>query len=139
MIGTVWVDEGKGTKPATHTTPDSIVLQESLSNMVENGCLGCAIEISSHGIKQGRTADLSVNTAVFTNLTQDHLDYHGTMEEYYQAKKGLFVQLGESDPAIKPCALINIDDSYGARLSREVSSRLQWQIVSSRFSNDWAL
>ncbi len=122
MIGTVHVDEGKKAIEATHTTPEPVALQASLSRMVENGCLGVAIEISSHGIEQGRTADLSVNTAVFTNLTQDHLDYHGTMESYYLAKKGLFTQLGKQDPVTKPCAIINIDDNYGARLSRELKS-----------------
>lgn len=120
FIGTVSVDEGNGPQPATHTTPDSINLQRSLSKMVENGCLSVAIEISSHGIEQGRTADLEVNTAVFTNLTQDHLDYHGTMENYYRAKKGLFTQLGTQDPATKPHAIINVDDPYGERLSREL-------------------
>lgn len=120
LIGTVSVDEGNGPKTATHTTPDSIELQQSLRNMIDNGCVGVAVEISSHGIELGRTADMEVNTAVFTNLTQDHLDFHGTMENYYEAKKGLFTQLGKQDPATKPCALINIDDPYGARLSREL-------------------
>ena len=120
LVGTVSVDEGKGPKIATHTTPDAITLQASLARMVENGCMGVAIEISSHGIEQGRTADMLVNTAVFTNLTQDHLDYHGTMDAYYLAKKGLFTQLGNQDPESRPCAIINIDDPYGVRLSREL-------------------
>jgi len=121
MIGTVYIDEGDGAQEATHTTPHPVALQGSLARMVENGCLGVSIEISSHGIEQGRTADLSVNTAVFTNLTQDHLDYHGSMEEYYLAKKGLFTQLGNQEPSTKPCAIINTDDTYGARLSKELS------------------
>lgn len=120
MLGTVWVDEGTGTKPATHTTPDALSLQQSLRNMVDNGCIGVSMEISSHGIEQGRIADVKVNTAVFTNLTQDHLDYHGTMENYYQAKKALFTQIGEQDPALKSCAIINSDDTYGQRLSIEL-------------------
>ena len=121
MIGTVSVDEGRGPKPATHTTPDAISLQKSLAQMVENHCPGVAIELSSHGIEQGRCADLSVNTAVFTNLTQDHLDYHGSMEAYYQAKKLLFTQLGRQPAKQKACALINVDDQYGERLSEELT------------------
>ena len=121
LVGTVSIDEGDGPKPATHTTPDAISLQKSLAQMVKNHCVGVAIELSSHGIEQGRSADVAVNTAVFTNLTQDHLDYHGSMEEYYLAKKALFTQLGRQDPKQKPCALINIDDQYGERLSHELA------------------
>jgi len=121
LIGTVYNDEGYGPVATTHTTPESIDLQASLARMVRNGCLGVAIEISSHGIEQGRTADLSVNAAVFTNLTQDHLDYHGTMENYYQAKKALFTQLGEQSAETNPTAIINVDDYYGVRLSEELA------------------
>ena len=113
LIGTVCYDEGYGPQKSTHTTPDALKLQKSLAAMVENKCLGVSIELSSHGIEQGRTADLDLNVAVFTNLSQDHLDYHGNMENYYLAKKALFTQLGQQDHANKPAAIIGIDDIYG--------------------------
>ncbi len=137
LLGTVWNDEGNGARKAELTTPDAISLHRSLANMVNNRCLGVALELSSHGIDQGRTADLTINTAVFTNLTQDHLDYHGTMENYYQAKKQLFIQLGQQDPQTKPCAIINIDDTYGKRLSLELKDEFpQLRQITFGFSVD---
>lgn len=122
LMGTVTINEGKCDLKATHTTADPIALHQSLKRMKENGCYGVTMEVSSHGLHQGRVKDVLFNTGVFTNLTQDHLDYHRTMEAYYQAKKLLFVQLAEQKSTKKPTAVINIDDAYGERLYRELSA-----------------
>ncbi|MDD5506875.1 MAG: UDP-N-acetylmuramoyl-L-alanyl-D-glutamate--2,6-diaminopimelate ligase [Bacteroidales bacterium] len=94
--------------PATHTTPDALRLNQLLIEMLREGCTHCFMEVSSHGIVQGRIAGLTFTGGIFTNLTHDHLDYHKTFMEYLQAKKQFFDQL----PA-QAFALINLDDSNG--------------------------
>jgi UDP-N-acetylmuramoyl-L-alanyl-D-glutamate--2,6-diaminopimelate ligase len=84
-------------KPQNHTTPGSIELSSLLGRMRDNGCRGVAMEVSSHGIHQKRVAAIGFDACVFTNLTQDHLDYHGTLEAYYQAKAEWFHALA-ADP-----------------------------------------
>jgi UDP-N-acetylmuramyl-tripeptide synthetase len=111
LLSTVKVWDGSTEKAATHTTPGVLELQTTLSRMTDNGCTTCAMEVSSHALDQKRVAGITFNTGIFTNLTQDHLDYHGTMEAYYQAKRKLFFQ--------SRCAVINIDDAYGKRLADE--------------------
>ena len=96
------------TVPATHTTPDALTLNELLAEMVEAGCEYAFMEVSSHALSQGRTAGIYFTGAVFTNLTHDHLDYHGTFKNYLEAKKILFNDL---QPAA--FALSNIDDRNG--------------------------
>ncbi len=95
--------------PATHTTPDPLSLNKLLHEMVEAGCEYVFMEVSSHAIHQKRISGLKFDGAIFTNLTQDHLDYHGTMAEYLKAKKMFFDNL----PATA-FALTNIDDKNGA-------------------------
>ena len=90
-----------------------------LAGMVKNGCRAVAMEVSSHALHQQRTAGTRFRVGIFTNLTQDHLDYHGTMEEYYEAKKQLFIRMA-ADKASKAVAVINIDDEYGRRLAEEM-------------------
>lgn len=94
--------------PSTHTTPDAIALQSLLQDMVNKGCTHCFMEASSHAIVQGRTAGLSIDGAIFTNISHDHLDYHGTFDEYIKAKKKLFDELPKS-----AFALVNADDKRG--------------------------
>ncbi len=94
--------------PSTHTTPDSIKLNQLLSQMVEKGCTYCFIEVSSHAIVQNRIAGLFFTGAIFSNITHDHLDYHNTFDEYLKAKKQFFDQL----PATA-FTLTNIDDRNG--------------------------
>lgn len=94
--------------PATHTTPDAIVLNRILSEMVEAGCTHCFMEVSSHAIVQGRIHGLRFAGGVFTNLTHDHLDYHGTFSEYLKAKQMFFDNL-----PTKTFALTNVDDTNG--------------------------
>lgn len=91
--------------PSTHTTPDALSMQSLLKEMVDEGCTHCFMEASSHAIVQERTAGIKLTGAVFTNITHDHLDYHGTFDEYIKAKKKLFDELPKD-----AFALINADD-----------------------------
>ena len=100
-----------------HTTPDALVLQRYLREFVAAGADCCSMEVSSHGLDQGRVADVKYDVAVFTNLTRDHLDYHGTMEVYGEAKAKLFALRGLK------AAVINIDDAFGRELAGRVERR----------------
>ncbi len=95
--------------PATHTTPDAVSVQALLRKMVDAGCTHCFMEASSHAIVQERIAGLKLAGAVFTNITHDHLDYHGTFDEYIKAKKKLFDELPKD-----AFALVNGDDRRGS-------------------------
>lgn len=97
---------------ASRTTPDSYTLQKLLRNMVDSGCTHAVMEVSSHALAQHRTAGLTFDVGVFTNLTQDHLDYHHTMEEYRAAKGLLFEQCR--------CAVLNLDDEAGRWYQKRV-------------------
>src|SRR5690554_4084747 len=108
MISTVQNKIGDRTLPATHTTPDALDLNRLLAKMVEEGCDYCFMEVSSHAIVQHRIAGLSFSGGVFTNITHDHLDFHGTFDNYIKAKKAFFDQLPRS-----AFALVNIDDKVG--------------------------
>lgn len=121
LIGTVRYDIGKRTLPAYRTTPESVDIHALLAEMVKGGCQRTVMEVSSHGIEQKRVYGMDMDVAVFLNLTQDHLDYHQTMESYYEAKKALFTgALGASPRA----AVINVDSSYGRRLVDELDDDL---------------
>lgn len=115
LIGTVEYRIGERAIPASRTTPDAVMLQSLLAQIVAVGCRAVAMEVSSHALDQKRTDGIAFDAAVFTNLTQDHLDYHGTMERYFEAKERLFLRLGEAE---KPRAVgvINRDDVWGERL-----------------------
>ena len=111
IIGTVHCSWPGTDMPATMTTPDCLSLHELVGRMVRDGVECLVMEVSSHALDQDRLAGLPVEVGVFTNLTQDHLDYHGDMERYFEAKARLF--LGEDR-----CArgVVNLDDGYGRRL-----------------------
>lgn len=115
LMGTIYYDDGYRKEPLTHTTPGPIELNRVLARMVEHGVSVCVMEVSSHALDQERTGGLNFSHVVFTNLTQDHLDYHPDMEHYYQAKRKLFVR----EPMPGRC-MINCDDSYGIRLAQEL-------------------
>lgn len=123
MIGTVKVHDGSTYQDATHTTPGAIQMQEILNSMQVNQCKAVVMEASSHGLEQRRVEGIPFRVGVFTNLTQDHLDFHGTMEEYFEAKKLLFTQMAEAGG--EGVAVINIDDSWGQKLAAEFSGRLK--------------
>ena len=118
-VGTTGV-EGAWGKPLAHTTPDSVTLQSLLAEAAAAGVTHAAMEASSHGLDQRRLEGVRLKAAGFTNLTQDHLDYHADMEEYFQAKAGLFQRLLPDDGV----AVINTDDDYGARLAGMVEQRV---------------
>lgn len=118
LLTTVITDTGDGTeKDAAYTMPDAQQLQTFFAEMRQNGIEDAVMESSSHGLHQHRCGSLLFASAIFTNLTGDHLDYHHTMEGYYQAKKLLFTEMLTPDA---PC-VINIDDPYGKRLSEELA------------------
>ena len=108
LIGTVRYDIGKRTLPAYRTTPESVDIHALLAEMVKGGCQRTVMEVSSHGIEQKRVYGMDMDVAVFLNLTQDHLDYHQTMESYYEAKKVLLTGVLVLSPR---AAVINVDSS----------------------------
>src|SRR6266487_81453 len=124
LIGTVRYEIGERVLPASRTTPESLDLQELLAQIVNAGCRAAAMEVSSHALAQDRTRGLEWNVAVFTNLTQDHLDFHGTMENYFDAKVKLFTGLVNQKRKRKPVAIVNIDDRYGQRLLDKINKRV---------------
>ena len=119
LLSTVVFRTGKADLPATHTTPDAETFFSLLREMARNGFRYCSLELSSHALAQGRTSGARFRAAVFTNLTGDHLDYHGDMEHYYQAKKRFFTELLSPDGI----AVVNTGDPYGARLAGELAGR----------------
>lgn len=119
LLGTVIVDDGREVAPATLTTPPATELSRTFATMVECGCRAGVMEVSSHALHQGRVAALRFDVGIFTNLTGDHLDYHGTMEEYGAAKARLFEMLPESGTAV-----INAEDPYAARMVRDCRARV---------------
>jgi UDP-N-acetylmuramoyl-L-alanyl-D-glutamate--2,6-diaminopimelate ligase len=116
LIGTVRYEIGDRILPAARTTPESLDVHEMLSQMRGAGCKAAVMEVSSHALAQDRVRCIEWDCAVFTNLTQDHLDFHGTMENYFEAKSLLFT--GLSGQKKKAVAVINADDRYGAKLTR---------------------
>lgn len=124
LIGTIRYSTGDEEFAAPHTTPESTDLQRLLRRMVEADCRGVAMEVSSHGLAQRRVDGVAFDVGIFTNLTQDHLDFHGTMESYFASKRLLF-EMMDAETAKKGVALINVDDTYGDRLNKTHFSRLK--------------
>jgi UDP-N-acetylmuramoyl-L-alanyl-D-glutamate--2,6-diaminopimelate ligase len=114
MIGTIQHDTGGANIAASLTTPESLDSLAMLRQMADSGCQAAVMEVSSVAADRDRVHRFSFAAMLFTNLSRDHLDYHGDMETYYQAKRSLF-----SDPASKTIGIINIDDEYGKRLAQE--------------------
>jgi UDP-N-acetylmuramoyl-L-alanyl-D-glutamate--2,6-diaminopimelate ligase len=121
LLGTVKSVIGGVEHPVQRTTPEAIDLQRDLRRMLDGGDVACSIEVSSHALELRRADAIHFAAAVFTNLTQDHLDFHPTMEAYYTAKRRLF----ESPPG---ASIVNIDDEYGARLAREIERPITFAI-----------
>ncbi|REK67025.1 MAG: UDP-N-acetylmuramoyl-L-alanyl-D-glutamate--2,6-diaminopimelate ligase [Cohnella sp.] len=121
VIGTIETRFNGERRPMSGTTPDALHLQRIFREMVDSGTERCVMEVSSHALEQGRVKGTWFRGAVFTNLTQDHLDYHGTMEAYADAKGLLFSRLGnayESDPAQRGYAVLNADDDASRHYAR---------------------
>jgi UDP-N-acetylmuramoyl-L-alanyl-D-glutamate--2,6-diaminopimelate ligase len=124
LIGTVRYVIGDEVVPATRTTPESLEVQALLARMRAAGCKAATMEVSSHAVVQSRVRGIDWDAAVFTNLTQDHLDYHGTMEAYFAAKAQLFDDLAAQSRK-KGRAIVNLDDRYGARLIERISRNVE--------------
>jgi UDP-N-acetylmuramoyl-L-alanyl-D-glutamate--2,6-diaminopimelate ligase len=113
LLGTVTSFVGGEERPTVHTTPEAIELQATFAEMLAGGDTACAMEVSSHALALHRTDAIHWEVAVFTNLTQDHLDFHADMDDYFAAKRRLF----EAGPRL---AIVNVDDPYGARLAADL-------------------
>jgi UDP-N-acetylmuramoyl-L-alanyl-D-glutamate--2,6-diaminopimelate ligase len=120
LIGTIEYKFGEKSIPATHTTPESLELQGFLDEMTRNGCTAAAMEVSSHALAMHRVDGIRFQAGVFTNLTQDHLDYHKTMDEYFRAKKTLMEGL-----APDAVAVVNADDPYGLKMTEGTKARVR--------------
>jgi UDP-N-acetylmuramoyl-L-alanyl-D-glutamate--2,6-diaminopimelate ligase len=114
LLGTVKSVIGGVEHEVSRTTPEAIDLQRTFREMLDAGDRACVMEVSSHALELRRADAIHFAAAVFTNLTQDHLDFHPTMEDYFTAKRRLFV---DGAPAV---AVVNIDDPYGGRLAAEL-------------------
>jgi len=122
LIGTINYDLGARTVPAFRTTPESLDIYGMLAQMRDAGCRQAVMEVSSHGIDQQRVLGLQFGAAVFTNLTRDHLDYHKTLEAYFEVKTRLFTGGTGAAPKV---AVVNLDDPYGRRLAAEVPAHIR--------------
>lgn len=118
LLGTVAYATASGVQSALLTTPEAPKLQYLLREMVSSGCAACVMEVSSHALSQHRVDALNFDVAVFTNLMHDHLDYHGTMDRYLQAKKRLFDRLDSHAVAV-----YNIDDAAGESIVTDTVAR----------------
>ena len=127
LIGTICNMIGDEEYPAVNTTPDAYEFQELLSRMVQSGCEYAVMEVSSHALDQGRVAGCEFLLSIFTNLTQDHLDYHKTMDEYLKAKKKLF--------EISKTAVINLDDPYAAQITQGLSCEIKSYSANTDYSD----
>lgn len=125
LLGTIRYEIGERVIPASRTTPESLEVQQMLAQMVKAGCKACVMEVSSHALEQHRVLGVQYDVTLFTNLTQDHLDYHKEMENYYQAKKKLFKNWPNANK--RRTAVINIDDVYGQRLAQEADAEVNVQ------------
>jgi UDP-N-acetylmuramoyl-L-alanyl-D-glutamate--2,6-diaminopimelate ligase len=122
LLGTVKSVVGGDERLVARTTPEAIDLQADLRAMLDGGDSACAMEVSSHALELGRVDAIAFAVAVFTNLTQDHLDFHASMEEYFLAKRRLFAPVA---PAV---SVINVGDAYGRRLAEEIDGAITFAV-----------
>jgi UDP-N-acetylmuramoyl-L-alanyl-D-glutamate--2,6-diaminopimelate ligase len=121
LLGTVKSVVGGRDEPVKRTTPEAIDLQATFRRMLDSGDRACAMEVSSHALELGRAEGIHFACRIFTNLSQDHLDFHEDMESYFLAKRRLF-DGGEG------AAVVNLDDAYGRRLAAELPAALTYAI-----------
>ena len=121
LLGTVTSFVGGEERATVRTTPEAIDLQATFAEMVAGGDAACAMEVSSHALELGRADAIRWDVAVFTNLTQDHLDFHPSMGDYFLAKRRLF----EADPPVK---VVNVDDEYGRRLAADFPDATRYSL-----------
>jgi UDP-N-acetylmuramoyl-L-alanyl-D-glutamate--2,6-diaminopimelate ligase len=121
LLGTVKSVIGGVERSVSRTTPEAIDLQADFRAMLEAGDGACAMEVSSHALELGRADGIHFAAAIFTNLTQDHLDFHASMEDYFQAKRRLF----ETEPGV---SVVNVGDPYGQRLAQELDRAVTFAV-----------
>ncbi|ASS47554.1 MAG: UDP-N-acetylmuramoyl-L-alanyl-D-glutamate--2,6-diaminopimelate ligase [Candidatus Fluviicola riflensis] len=126
LLSTVVNLIGDEAVPATHTTPDPVALNALLADMVAQGCSHCFMEVSSHAVSQNRIAGLNFKGGAFTNITHDHLDYHGTFKAYIEAKKGFFDNLAKGT-----FALTNADDKNGMVMVQNTKATISTYAMKS--------
>ncbi len=135
LIGTIEYHVLGKVMPAPHTTPESLELNRMFAEALKNGATETVMEVSSHALEQQRVYGVPYDVAVFTNLTRDHLDYHGTMESYFASKRILFEGCGTDRPRV---AVINVDDEYGRELvkfsKKKGSEVITYGLASGDFS-----
>ena len=129
LLGTIESRIGGERRPAVRTTPEAIDLQRTFREMLDAGDRSCALEATSHGSELGRLDGVRFAALAFTNLGQDHLDFHGTLERYYDAKRRLFVEQ-------RPPAAVNVGDEHGRRLANELRSRRHERLLTFGFADD---
>jgi UDP-N-acetylmuramoyl-L-alanyl-D-glutamate--2,6-diaminopimelate ligase len=127
LLGTIESRVGGERRPALRTTPEAIDVQRTLREMIEAGDQSCAMEATSHGAELGRLAGVRFSALAFTNLSRDHLDFHGTLEQYFEAKRRLFVT---EEP---PPAALNTDDAHGRRLAVELRALGHERVITFGF------
>ncbi|MGI9658219.1 MAG: Mur ligase family protein, partial [Gaiellaceae bacterium] len=120
LLGTIERRVGGERRAAVRTTPEAAELHRTFAEMRDVGDRSCAIEVSSHASALHRLVGVRFRVLAFTNLTQDHLDFHRSMEAYYEAKRAPFLELYEGEE--RPLAAVNVDDRYGRRLDEELRS-----------------
>jgi UDP-N-acetylmuramoyl-L-alanyl-D-glutamate--2,6-diaminopimelate ligase len=121
VLGTINYRHGKKIDSASHTTPESYDLQNFIHQVKSEGCDSVVMEVSSHALDLHRVDEIHYDVCVFTNLTPEHLDYHHTLEDYFQAKGRLFEELLEKSCKQQRAAIINLDDPFAPRLSSKIS------------------
>ena len=131
LLGTIKNKIGDSSVPATLTTPGLLDLFAFAAKAVAAGCTDLVMETSSHSLHQGRVAGISFRSALFSNLTQDHLDYHKTMEAYFEAKKLLFTKYLAEDGV----AVLNVDDAHGEQIYDEMKAAGRKAVAVSRLGN----
>ena len=129
LIGTVEYHVAGRVEPAPHTTPEALEINQILSEALRDGASESVMEVSSHALSQERVYGIPYDVAIFTNLTQDHLDYHKTFDEYFRSKRMLFEGVGTFAPR---SAVLNVDDQYGRELVKFSKSR------STVFTYGWS-
>ena len=137
LVGTIEYHVAGKVLPSPHTTPESLELNRLLSEALGVGVTEAVMEVSSHALEQQRVFGIPFDVAVFTNLTRDHLDYHGTMEEYFHAKQVLFEGCGTEPPR---AAVLNTDDEYGRQLlklcKKKSSEVLSYGLTAGDFHSE---
>ena len=123
LLGTVSYSVGDEELPAARTTPEAPDVQRMFRRMIDSGCAACVMEVSSHALSLRRVDETRFEAGVFTNLTRDHLDYHGDMESYFSAKKRLFEMLPPGAPAV-----INLDDPRGELIRKSAARPVTYAV-----------